>query len=97
MKPQIMKQRRLKSKKNALIDVIYDKLNVLRTRAYEENQTDWFHRMNELCIWVGEQLEFKTWIEEEEEITTREEYYRKFGGYISTPYGTIPEWFRNLK
>lgn len=63
---QVMKQRRLKSKKNAFIDAVYSKLDGLRTVAYEEGQTDWFHRMNELCIWAGEQLEFKTWYEEEE-------------------------------
>ena len=66
MKEQVMKQRLLKSKKNALINQVYDRLDALRTKAYEEDRLDWFHRMNELCIWVGNQQEFKTWYEEEE-------------------------------
>ena len=61
---QVMRQRLLKSKKNALITKAYDKLDALRTTAYEERSMNWFHRMNELCIWIGNQQEFKTWYEE---------------------------------
>lgn len=64
---QVMRQRLLKSKKNALINRAYNKLDALRTIAYEEENIDWFHRMNELCIWIGNQREFKTWYEEVDE------------------------------
>ena len=61
---QVERGRLLKSKKNAFIRKTYDKLDALRTLAYEEGHTKWFHRMNEFCIWIGNQQEFKTWHEE---------------------------------
>ena len=61
---QVERARLLKNKKNALIKRAYDKLDALRTTAYEEGNLDWFHRMNELCIWIGNQQEFKTWYED---------------------------------
>ena len=61
---KIERHQLLKNKKNTLINEVYDKLDVLRTLAYKEENMDWFHRMNELCIWVGNQQEFKTWLEE---------------------------------
>ncbi len=65
---QVEQGRLLKSKKNALIKRAYDKADSLRTLAYEEGHTDWFHRMNELCIWLGNQQEFKTWYEEVDDL-----------------------------
>lgn len=55
---QIIKSRPLKNKKNKFINEVYDKVDVLRTVAYTEGSVNWFHRMNELCIWLGEQLEY---------------------------------------
>ena len=56
-----------KTKKNAFIQEMLKLLDELRNISYEENQVDWFHRMNELSIWVGEQLDYRV-VEEEIEV-----------------------------
>lgn len=61
---KVERQKLLKSKKNVFIHRIYDKLDSLRTLAYSRGDDDWFHHINELCIWTGNQLEFKTWYED---------------------------------
>lgn len=48
-----------KTQKNKLIHRALKEIDTLRTLAYEENQILWFHRMNELSIWVGGQLDYK--------------------------------------
>jgi len=77
---KIISSKRIDSQLNTVITEAREKTDSLRSLAHEQKNEEWFHLMNELCIWLGKQYEYEEFEKEIDDLDLGPAYLGNFEG-----------------